>query len=116
MTTPHVSRLLTAADLAYEPDDGLRRELHDGVIYVAPPPSNTHSWSVLAAYRSLHAKAPEDVLILHDVGVHVGLRRLYAPDLMAVHRDTPFHDHGYDPGGVILVVEVVSRRRSRWIG
>jgi Uma2 family endonuclease len=100
--------LLTAADLSFEPDDGLRRELHDGVILVVPPPSNSHSWEILSVYRALHATAPDDVLVLHDVGVHVGLRRLYVPDLLAVYRDNPFHDNGYDPGGVLLVVEVVS--------
>ncbi len=29
----------TAADLSNEPEDGLGRELHDGVIYVVPPRS-----------------------------------------------------------------------------
>jgi Uma2 family endonuclease len=100
--------LLTAADLAYEPDDGLRRELHDGVVHVVPPPSNRHSWSTLAAYRCLHRAVPDDVLLLHNVGVHVGVRRLYVPDLLAVYRGTPFHDNGYDPGGVLLVLEAVS--------
>ena len=41
-------------------------------------------------------------------GVHVGLRRLYLPDLVVVYRDNPYHDNGYDPGGVLLAVEVVS--------
>ena len=63
---------------------------------------------MLAAYRALFASARPDVDVLHDVGVHVGLRRLYVPDLLAVRRDTPFHDNGYDPTGVLLVVEAVS--------
>ncbi len=100
--------LCTAIDLSYEPDDGLRRELHDGVILVVPPPTGDHSWEVLAAYRVLSATAPDDVYVLHDVGVHVGLRRLYVPDLVVAYRDTPFHDNGYDPGGVLLAVEAVS--------
>jgi Uma2 family endonuclease len=108
VTAAYAARLLSAADLSHEPDDGLRRELHDGVVHVVPPPSNRHSWSTLAAYRCLHFSAPSEVLLLHDVGVHVGLRRLYVPDLLAVYRDTPFHDNGYDPGGVLLVVEAVS--------
>ncbi|MGH3979820.1 MAG: Uma2 family endonuclease [Pseudonocardiaceae bacterium] len=99
---------LTAADLSYEPDDGLRRELHDGVVLAVPPPNDDHSWEVLAAYRALSATALDDVYILHDVGVHVGLRRLYVPDLVVVYRDAAFHDNGYDPGGVLLAVEVVS--------
>ncbi len=103
-----VTGLLNAAELSYEPDDGLRRELHDGVVLVVPPPTGDHSWEVLAAYRALSVTVPDDVYILHDVGVHVGLRRLYVPDLVVVYRDTAFHDNGYDPGGVLLAVEVVS--------
>lgn len=30
------------------------------------------------------------------------------PDLVVVHRDTPFHDNGYDPSGVLLAVEALS--------
>jgi Uma2 family endonuclease len=108
VTAAYAARLLSAADLSHEPDDGLRRELHDGVVHVVPPPSNRHSRAVLAAYRTLFAAAPPDVDVLHDVGVHVGLRRLYVPDLLAVYRDTPFHDNGYDPSGLLLVVEAVS--------
>ncbi len=93
-----------AAELSYEPEDGLRRELHDGVILVVPPPNEDHSWEVRAADRALSATAPEDVYILPNVG----LRRLYAPDLVVVYRGTAFHDHGYDPGGVLLAVEAVS--------
>ena len=108
MTAARGTGLLTAADLAFEPDDGLRRELHDGVVHVVPPPGDTHSWQVLALYRALYATAPRDVFVLHDVGVHVGLRRLYVPDLTVVYRTTPFHDNGFDPGGVLLVIECLS--------
>jgi len=100
--------LRTAADLDYEPDDGLRRELHDGVVHVVPPPGIDHSWEVRRCDQVLSARAPDEVYILQNVGVHVGLRRLYVPDLVVVYRDAFFHDNGYDLGGVLLVVEVVS--------
>ena len=104
----HATGLLTAADLAFEPDDGLRRELYDGVMHVVPPPGHTHSWQVLALYRLLYATAPGDVFVLHEVGVHVGIRRLFVPDLTVVYRTTSFHDNGFDPGGVLLTVECLS--------
>lgn len=104
----HSTGLLTAADLAYEPDDGLRRELYDGVMHVVPPPGDDHGWEVRVCDQAASAQAPDDVYILQNVGVHVGLRRLFVPDLLVVHRLTPFHDNGYDPGGVLLVVECVS--------
>ena len=100
--------LLTAADLAYVPDDGLRRELYDGVMHVVPPPGGDHGWEVQVCYHALLAHAPDDVYLLQNVGVHVGLRRYFVPDLTVFHRGTPYHDHGYDPGGVLLVVECVS--------
>ena len=104
---PHIG-LLTAADLSYEPDDGLRREIHDGVMHVVPPPAGDHGWAVQVCYDALKVHAPDDVYLIQNVGVHVGLRRYYVPDLTVFHRDTPYHDHGYDPGGVLLVVECVS--------
>ena len=42
MSAP-VTRLLSAVDLAYEPDDNLRRELHDGVLHVVPPDDDDHA-------------------------------------------------------------------------
>lgn len=108
MAAPHQYRLRTAVDLRFEPEDGLRRELHDGVVHVVPPPSDDHGWAVRVCDRALSAGAPDDVYILQNVGVHVGIRRLYVPDLTVVYRGTPYHDFGYDPGGVLLVVEVVS--------
>ena len=100
--------LLSAADLDYEADDGLRRELYDGVMHVVPPPSGDHGWEVQVCYDALRARAPDDVYILQNVGVHVGIRRLFVPDLTVFHRNTPYHDNGYDPGGVLLLVECVS--------
>ena len=108
MTTARAFDLLTAADLSDEPDDGLRRELHDGVVYVVPPASDRHSRAILAAYRCLVAGLPAEFEILHEVGVHVGLRRLYVPDLLVVRRGSPYHDNGFDPACVLLAVEAVS--------
>lgn len=108
MVAPHQYEPRTAADLRFEPDDGLRRELHDGVVHVAPPPSDDHGWRVRVCDRALSAGASDDVYLLQNVGVHTGLRHLYPPDLTVVYRGTPYLDFGCDPGGVLLVVEVVS--------
>ncbi|MFP5072882.1 Uma2 family endonuclease [Pseudonocardia nantongensis] len=108
MAAPHQYEPRTAADLRFEPDDGLRRELHDGVVHVVPPPSDDHAWRTGVVCDVLRASAPDDVYLLQNVGVHTGLRRLYVPDLTVVYQGTPYHDFGYDPGGVLLVVEVVS--------
>lgn len=98
----------TAADLSYEPDDGLRRELHDGVVHVVPPPSDDHQWVATALHLTLLKNAPDDVYVLQGCGVHTGIRRMYVPDVLVVYRDAVFHDNAYDPGGVLLAVEIVS--------
>jgi hypothetical protein len=56
----NATSLRTAADLTYEPDDGLRRELHDGVVLVVPPPDEDRSWVVRVADRALLIAAPDD--------------------------------------------------------
>jgi len=53
VTTARVTGLLTAADLSYERDDGLRRELHDGVVHVVSPPSDSK-------YRDLVLVSPPE--------------------------------------------------------
>ncbi len=57
----------TAADLSHEPEDGLGRELHDGVIYVVPPPSNKHQWAESALERALLRRCPEDAYVFSRV-------------------------------------------------
>ncbi|MDN5920061.1 MAG: Uma2 family endonuclease [Pseudonocardia sp.] len=108
MAAPHRYQLSTTADLSFEPDDGLRRELHDGVMHVVPPAGREHNRAVLAVYRRLFSTAPPSVEIHTEVGVHTGLRRYYVPDLLVVDAAAAFHDNGFDPGGVLLVVEAVS--------
>jgi Uma2 family endonuclease len=99
----------TAADLSNEPEDGLGRELHDGVIYVVPPASQKHQWVEDVLGDALKAHRPADVAVFRDLGVHTGSNSLYVPDVVAVQAGTRFHDNGYDAAGVLLVVEVVSR-------
>lgn len=108
MAAPRRYQLCTAADLSFEPDDGLRRELHDGVMHVVPPAGREHNRAVLAVYRRLYSTAPPGVEIHTEVGVHTGLRRYYVPDLFVADAAAAFHDNGLDPGGVLLIVEAVS--------
>lgn len=100
---------LVARDLDDTPDDGLRRELHDGVIYVVPPPSDDHNWVSSYLHVALARTAPDGVYVFENAGVHIGGGRLYVPDVLVVRRDARYHDNGYEPGGVLLVAEVVSR-------
>jgi Uma2 family endonuclease len=99
----------TAADLSQEPEDGLGRELHDGVIYVVPPPSNKHQWAEDVLGDALKVGRPSDVYVFRGCGIHTGSDSMYVPDVLVVKAKTPFHDNGYDASGVLLAVEVVSR-------
>jgi Uma2 family endonuclease len=103
-----LSGRLTAADLTDEPQDGRIRELHDGVVQLLPVPDEDHAWHVRLCDLVLSVGAPSDVDIMQNVGVHAGEGNLYVPDIAVVRKGTPFHDNGYDPSGVLLVVEVIS--------
>jgi Uma2 family endonuclease len=109
-------RLVTADELLAMPDDGLRRELVDGEIFVTPPPGEEHG--AIAA----------DILL--SLGTHVrghGLGRVFAaetgyrtgsnpdtvmaPDAAFVSRERIEQvaiSRGYRTGAPDLAVEVVS--------
>jgi Uma2 family endonuclease len=99
---------LTAADLSDFPDDGLRRELHDGVVYVTPLPSDRHQWADGVFRDALKRNVPEGLYVMSACGVHMGIGHVCAPDVLVVRSETSYHHNGYDPGGVVLAVEIVS--------
>jgi Uma2 family endonuclease len=101
-------RLRSAEDLAFEPDDNIRREILDGVMYVCPPTDDDHAWKVHVLDRAVGANAPDEVYLFQTIGVHTGFRRYQVPDLTAVWQGAAFHTFGYHAAGVLLAVEVVS--------
>lgn len=99
---------LTAADLSDTPEDGLRRELHDGVVHVVPPPSFDHQCAATVLQLALLAGAPASIRVVQNCGVHFGPHRMYVPDITVVRLGTAFHRNALDPAGVVLAVEIES--------
>ncbi|MEJ2864628.1 Uma2 family endonuclease [Actinomycetospora sp. OC33-EN07] len=54
----------TVAELHAMPDDGRRRELIDGMLFVSPAPGWPHQEMALALYRLLHAACPPELHVL----------------------------------------------------
>ncbi|HEU5432780.1 MAG TPA: Uma2 family endonuclease [Thermomicrobiales bacterium] len=104
---------MTAEDLADYPEDGLRREIINGELYVAPAPLRSHQELAARIFRLLDnavnaANAgrlyfdPVDVLLSRFDVVH--------PDLLCVSRDrlSICRDNQYIAGAPDIVVEIVS--------
>jgi Uma2 family endonuclease len=98
----------TVEDLYALPEDGMRRELLDGVLLVTPTPSVTHQLVAYHLVRLLAAAAPIGVQVLEVVGVAVP-SGLLVPDVVVARADAvragPRHLEG---GDVLAVVEIVS--------
>ena len=54
----------TVDDLDALPDDGLRRELVDGVLLVSPAPRIPHQAVIAALYDLLRASCPPELTVL----------------------------------------------------
>lgn len=53
MATAGSARKLTYDDLLAIPDDGLRREIIDGVLYVSPSPSRPHQFTLGKLHQAI---------------------------------------------------------------
>lgn len=79
---------LTYDDLQQFPDDGLRRELIDGVLYVSPSPVTRHQLTVV-----------ELIVALHAFSASAGGQVLTAPF------DVKFSDHDVTEPDVLFVTD-----------
>lgn len=79
---------LTYDDLQRFPDDGLRRELIDGVLYVSPSPNTRHQRTVV-----------ELITALYDHAKHAGGQVLTAPF------DVKFSEHDVTEPDVLFVAD-----------
>lgn len=108
-----LERPLTYDDLLQMPDDGLRREVIGGELFVNPAPrrahqevsANTH-WILQQFFRSTR----KGKAFAHPVDVYLGRTDVVQPDLIAIRSDRL---HIYRPEGVVveppdLVVEIIS--------
>ncbi|MDH6225379.1 MULTISPECIES: Uma2 family endonuclease [Streptomyces] len=93
--------------------EGSRVEIIEGIVTVAPPPSNPHNVIVELVQQHLYEAVPKD----RDWGIYQTLGvaspsrgNLCIPDLLVVPREVPRTQGSYIPAGAAeLVVEVTSR-------
>lgn len=98
----------TVDDLDALPDDGLRRELVDGVLLVSPAPRVPHRAVVMALYDVLRPVCPPELTVIAGpIGVRQGTTRELQPDLVVIETARLREDILSVPPH--LVVEVASR-------
>ncbi|MEV4638368.1 Uma2 family endonuclease [Actinoplanes sp. NPDC049548] len=99
----------TTDDLDALPEDGLRRELIDGVLLVSPAPSNIHQIIAARLMVALEASCPDDLEVTQGNEVRISTRRALIPDvLVTTDAAASRRGHFYAPQEVLLAVEIVS--------
>ncbi len=98
---------LTVDDLDAMPDDGLRRELLDGMLLVTPAPQHRHQRALLRLALVMGAGCPDDLEVLFaPFDVRISPRTNLQPDLLVARRaDISAADLPVAPS---LAVEVLS--------
>ncbi|MCO5973716.1 Uma2 family endonuclease [Actinoallomurus soli] len=107
----------TVDDLDALPDEGVRRELVNGWIFVAPWPSTFHDHAAKKLERALEdaaAAAATDVYIKGPLDIDTG-PSIRVPDIVVVEGEAARaararRARAYDAADVLLVVEIVSPR------
>jgi Uma2 family endonuclease len=91
------------------PEDGIRRELVDGVLHVSPSPTSRHQRAAMRLGAALDMSAPAEYTVLEGVEIKLAERLRYIPDLLAVTATAYGGDRClYHPHEVALAVEIVS--------
>jgi Uma2 family endonuclease len=99
----------TTDDLDALPDDGVRRELLDGVLHVSPSPTDIHQIIAARLMVALEATCPGDMQVTQAVEVRIGPRRSFIPDvLVATDAAASRRARFYTPQEVVLAIEIVS--------
>ena len=99
----------TTDDLEALPEDGLRRELLDGVLLVSPSPTDIHQIIAGRLMVALEQTCPADLQVTQAVEVRISPRRSFIPDVL-ISTDEAASRRGryYTPQEVVLAVEIVS--------
>ena len=99
----------TTDDLEAMPEDGLRRELLDGVLLVSPSPTNIHQIIAGRLMVALEANCPLDKQVTQAVDIRLDARRSFCPDVLVITSDAARRTGRlYAPHEVVLAVEIVS--------
>jgi Uma2 family endonuclease len=90
-------------------DDGVRRELVDGVLHVSPSPAQNHQSLAAELCVMLRRSAPRDLYrVTQGVEVKLGDRLRFIPDVLAVNAGVRKDASQFLAHEVILAVEIES--------
>jgi Uma2 family endonuclease len=99
----------TVDDLDALPEDGVRRELLDGVLLVSPSPTDVHQIIAMRLGVALEDSCPPEFQVTQGVEVRINPRRAFIPDvLVATDAAALRRGRHYAPHEVVLAVEIVS--------
>ncbi|RLL68572.1 Uma2 family endonuclease [Streptomyces sp. Z26] len=92
--------------------EGCKVEIIEGIVTVAPPPSNAHNFAAEELQRLLYTAMPGDCGVYQTQGVTIGgTSELYIPDLVVLAREVVRNSPGYAVPAeeALLTVEITSR-------
>jgi Uma2 family endonuclease len=100
----------TTDDLDALPEDGVRRELIDGVLHVPPTPTDPHQSLAGLLFAWLYQRRPKaDFGVTQSVEIRVSAKRSFVPDVLVVTAAASRRRPSlYLPHEVVLAVEIVS--------
>jgi Uma2 family endonuclease len=99
----------TTDDLDALPEDGVRRELLDGVLLVSPSPTSVHQIIAMRLGVALERSCPTDYQVTQGVEVRISPRRSFIPDVLVITDEAAERaGHHFAPHEVVLAVEIVS--------
>ncbi|WP_433374231.1 Uma2 family endonuclease [Actinoplanes sp. CA-142083] len=99
----------TVDDLDAMPDDGVRRELLDGVLLVSPSPTDIHQIIAGRLMVALEESCPAEFQVTQGVEIRMNSRKAFIPDvLVATDQAARRRTRTYLPHEVVLAIEIVS--------
>lgn len=91
------------------PDDGVRRELLDGVLLVSPSPTDIHGVLSGLIFYALHASCPPEYHVTQTVSIQINKRRSFIPDVLVPTDEAARRKSAkFTPREVVLAIEIVS--------
>jgi len=72
----------TVDDLEALPDDGVRRELLDGVLLVSPSPTDIHQIIAMRLGVALEDSCPPEFQVTQGVEIRMNSRKAFIPDVL----------------------------------
>jgi Uma2 family endonuclease len=99
----------TTDDLDALPEDGIRRELIDGVIFVSPSPTVNHQIIAGRLMVALEETCPEEWVVTQGVEIRISRVRSLTQDVLVTTAAAAARNPSkFQPHEVVLAVEIVS--------